>query len=497
MVFRTVAPASGGPLEVSWQTNFRPVIPSIALCVSWLFLLCLTLPSRAPSWRWIRLASFPALASIAIPITFNRTYTLGNPLRDLALPTITWTIMCKAVEICLVYSKGGPRPIRPFLPNTSKPVSQMAAANYAKYEWKQVDFPELLSWDRFIYAVDVLFLRRAGTSLILAKQGRALEWSQRGLNQWSRYLKLNKCRPQDIPAHSAVRRFGQPEMPLWTGLLQVLCVWMSFRWLYALAAPTSEMIDLMGFYLPVGSETTRNLWHRILPSRFTQKHLVLLGVPTSVFELPLATRLVMVASAGGAIFLAPGFLEALVLKVWTPTPATCFLASFERPLTSPGLARLWARSWHATSQRDYLNLALVMPFSQNQVLQLLYVFFWSGVQHSWMLSRLRTSPSAKLDLATLTSAMIDPSMITFFLSQGAGILIERAALDALPPSWKKHRTTIAVAKRVWMFSVLLLPGCLFLDSILQKKLMTKDIIDGFSLRSLALMLAGQKYPVSS
>lgn len=93
--------------------------------------------------------------------------------------------------------------------------------------------------------------------------------------------------------------------------------------------------------------------------------------------------------------------------------------------------------------------------------------------------------------------MIDPGMITFFLSQGAGILIERAALDALPLSWRKRRTAIAFAKRVWMFLVLLLPGFLFLDSILQKRLMTKDIMDGFSLQSLALMMAGRKYPVSS
>ncbi|CDW97579.1 hypothetical protein [Sporisorium scitamineum] len=168
MVFRT-APLPSTPLEASWDTNFQPVLPSIVICISWLFFLCLTLPSRAPTWRLIRLASFPALAAIAIPITFNRTYTLGNPLRDLALPTITWTIMCKVVEICLVYSKGGPRPIRPFLPEASQPVSQMGASEYAQYEWKEVDFPELFSWDRFVYGLDVLFLRRPGTSPVLAR----------------------------------------------------------------------------------------------------------------------------------------------------------------------------------------------------------------------------------------------------------------------------------------------------------------------------------------
>lgn len=114
-----------------------------------------------------------------------------------------------------------------------------------------------------------------------------------------------------------------------------------------------------------------------------------------------------------------------------------------------------------------------------------------------MFARLRPSPSDTLDLPTLLSAMIDPGMITFFLSQGVGVLVEQAALDALPPSWKKRRTTIAVAKRVWMFLMLLVPGFMFLDSMLRKRLMSKDIFDGFSPRSLALMFAGKAYAVSS
>lgn len=375
-----VASAVSKPLEASWEPNFRPALPSIAICVSWLFVLCLTLPSRSLAWRWIRLASFAAISAISIPLTFTRTATLGNPLRDLALPTITWTVMCKAVEICLVYSKGGPRPIRPFLPKMTVPVAKMEESHYAEYEWKEVRFPELLSWDRVIYALDALFLRRVGTSTIRPGQGRALEWSKRGLNEWSRYLKFNKCHHNDIRAHSSVRRFGRPEMPLKFALLQLLFVYISFSWLYALAAPTSETISVFGFYIPVGSASSCQFWHAILPARFTSKHLILLGVPTSAFELPALTRMAMVVTVDGGICLAPGLLEAVSLKLWKPSPATSFLSSFERPVTSPGLARLWARSWHATSQRDYLNMASVLPFSNHQVMEMLYVFFWSGVQ---------------------------------------------------------------------------------------------------------------------
>lgn len=110
-----------------------------------------------------------------------------------------------------------------------------------------------------------------------------------------------------------------------------------------------------------------------------------------------------------------------------------------------------------------------------------------------MFARLRTSPSAKLNLPTILNGMLDPGMITFFVSQGVGILVEKAVLDALPVTWKKQRRLIGLAKRLWMLTVLLLPGFVFLDSILQRQLMTKDIMDGFGFRALGLMAIGKKY----
>lgn len=366
--------------EASWEPNFRPALPTLALCILWLFLLCLSLPSRSASSRLLRLASFPPLAIISAHLAFDRTYTCGNPLRDLLLPTLTWSIICKAVEICLVYAAGGPRPARPFLSSGSRPVTEMQASKDGQYRWQTVDFPKPFSWDRVVYGLDVLFLRRPGTSLILPKQGRALEWSKRGLNEWASYLKVNKCQPHDIPAHSPVRRFGQPEMPLLPAFLQIAFIWTSFSWWYAIAAPSSEVISVFGFYVPIDEASSRSFLNAILPPVVSRHHLVLLSAPASAFALPLLTRLAMVITVGGAVFLAPGFLESLALLVWKPFPATCFLSAFEQPLTSPGLGRFWARSWHATSQRDYLNMASILPFSKHPALQVLYVFFWSGVQ---------------------------------------------------------------------------------------------------------------------
>lgn len=111
-----------------------------------------------------------------------------------------------------------------------------------------------------------------------------------------------------------------------------------------------------------------------------------------------------------------------------------------------------------------------------------------------MFARLRTAPPTNgLTLPTILTGMFDVGMISFFLSQGVGILLEKAVLDALPATWKKQRTLIGLAKRMWMFLVLVVPGFLFLDSLLQRQLMTKDILDGFGLRALGLMLVGKKY----
>ncbi|SNX82512.1 uncharacterized protein MEPE_01218 [Melanopsichium pennsylvanicum] len=489
-----VASTAGSRLpEASWEPNFSSALPTIGICVFWIFFLCLTLPSRSTAWCIFRLASFPALAALSISLTFDRNLTLGNPLRDISLPTITWTMICKTVEVCIVYSKGGPRWIRPFLPKSQNPVTKMEESEYAVYEWKEVAFPEFLSWDRFIYSLDVLFLRRVGTSPILPGQGRALEWSKRGLNEWSRYLRVNKCGPKDIPAHSPVRRFGQPEMHILAGSLQFLFVCLSFKWLYALATPASEVLQVLGLYIPIGSIASPRVWHAILPTAFTSRHLVLLGIPSSAFDLPLLTRLAMTVSMGGSICLTPGLLESITLLFYKPSPATSFLSSFERPVSSPDLAKLWARSWHSLSQRDYLNMAQVMPFSRHPVMHMLYVFFWSGVQHSWMLARLRTAPSAKINFPTILTGMIDPGMTFFFMSQSIGILAEKAVLDAMPAGWKKHQSLIGLGRRLWMFTVLVVPGFFFLDSVLQTRSMTKDIMDGFGFRALGSMVMGKKY----
>ena len=139
----------------------------------------------------------------------------------------------------------------------------------------------------------------------------------------------------------------------------------------------------------------------------------------------------------------------------------------------------------------FANSADFMNREMAQLSELRY--FWSGVQHSWMFARLRTAPTTKITLPIILTGMLDPGMIGFFLSQGAGILLEKAALDALPPAWKKQRKLVALARMIWKFTVLLLPGMFFLDSLLQRHVMTKDILDGFGLHALGLMVQGEKY----
>ncbi len=321
----------------------------------------------------VRLASFPAIVLLSLQLVLDRRMTLGNPLRDLALPILAWTIICKAAEICIVFAPGGPRPIRPF--HNSKLVTRMGE-DYAAYEWKLVDPPKMASWGRVVYALDVFLLRRVGTSPIRPREGRALEWSLRGLNDWSRFLRQNRCNPAQIPAHSTVRRFGQPEMAFYAAVLQMLFAVVSLRWIHALSHPC-QVFDIYGFWIPTSPASQK--WISLLPATAV-KQIRISGIPASAWKLPLPTLLFVVVTVGGAICLLPSAAEGLLLLVWKPRPATSFLAAFERPLTSPGLARLWARSWHATSQRDYLAMASLLPGSRNRTLQLLYVFFWSGVQ---------------------------------------------------------------------------------------------------------------------
>ncbi len=122
-----------------------------------------------------------------------------------------------------------------------------------------------------------------------------------------------------------------------------------------------------------------------------------------------------------------------------------------------------------------------------------FPFLVAALHSSWMFSRLRTPPSGPISIYSILNSMIDRGMMFFFLSQGVGILLEKAALDSLSPAWRKQRFLISAARRVWMFTVLILPGTVFLDSLLQQRLMTKDILDGFGLKALGLMMQGKKY----
>ena len=71
--------------------------------------------------------------------------------------------------------------------------------------------------------------------------------------------------------------------------------------------------------------------------------------------------------------------------------------------------------------------------------------------------------------------------------------IETAALEALPATWRKQRLLVSLARRAWMYAVLLVPGCMFVHSILQHRLITCAVLEGFSPRALALMLQGKAY----
>ncbi|PWZ03127.1 hypothetical protein BCV70DRAFT_209542 [Testicularia cyperi] len=476
---------------VNWDPNFVPALPSILLSFVWLFVLCYTLPERSAWWRLFRLSSFPLLYTTLVHISFNYDYTLGNPLRDLAMPTITWTVLCKAVEVCIIYSRGGPKTIRPFLPNAEHPVTAMVESDYSKYEWKEVDFAPLCSTERLIYAVDVIGMRRVGTSGVLPQQGRSLEWSKQALNKWAQYLKTRQCAPSEVPVHGPIRRFGQLEFPPIVSLLQFGFLYAGMRWLYALAAPSDPTVCLLGLFVP--ESFVPHDWLRKLPLAKPCK--LASGIPNSVFALPVATRLAMTCVFGAAVCFAAGIGESIGFPLLKRLhPPTGFLSAFDRPLTAPSISRLWARSWHGMSQRDYIHLSSLCPGSENRILYVVYAFMWSGIQHSWMFARLQDPPPTGYDPVTMLRSMFDPGMLTFFLCQAGGILLERAALDAVPVKLKQqHPRAISSLRQLWKVVVLLVPGPAFVDSVLKRDLMTKETLDAFTLSALVKMLQGKRY----
>lgn len=476
----------------SWEPNFSPALPIILSSCLWLWLLCFTLPSDTLLWRIIRVSSFPPLLVLLLQLSLDLRYTLGNPLRDLGLPTMTWSLVCKAVELCLTYAAGGPKPIRPFLKGSDCPVRRMSEAAYADYEWREVDFPSTWSWDRVVYSLDVFGLRRAGTSWLLPEEGRSLEWSKDALNEWSHYLKAQTCTPDQVPVHGPVRRFGQPEGSLVFSTLQVLFVVIGFQWIYALAAPSALTVCIFGVYIPVTSFASKYAWLDSLPFA---KDCSLSGIPNSALALPLATRLGLTLCFGGAVCFAAGLVETLALAAMGPLrPATMFLSAFERPLTSPSISRLWARSWHSMSQRDYTNMASLLPGSRHRAVFMIYVFMWSGVQHSWMFSRLLTPRPSAHSVLSILKGMFDPGMMVFFLSQAAGISLERAVLRSLPPGFtRQHPVATRWARKLWMILVLIGPGPFFVDSVLKRELMTKHTMQGFTPSALLRMTQGKAY----
>jgi hypothetical protein len=110
-----------------------------------------------------------------------------------------------------------------------------------------------------------------------------------------------------------------------------------------------------------------------------------------------------------------------------------------------------------------------------------------------MFARLRIPSGTPLTARAVLAGMVDPGMVGFFLCQAVGILIETAALEALPATWRKQRLLVSLARRAWMYAVLLVPGCMFVHSILQHRLITCAVLEGFSPRALALMLQGKAY----
>ncbi|EPQ30245.1 uncharacterized protein PFL1_02361 [Pseudozyma flocculosa PF-1] len=499
-------------LPSQWQPSFSPALPLLLGQFFWLFLLCLTLPSASTTLKLLRLASFPFIAYNALRISFDLSYTLGNPLRDASIPTVTWALLVKAIEVCLALTlnslydpakAGGPCWIKPFrIPtraeekdakvNSGGPVQELASGeDESALEWRPVPFPSWLSWGRIVYAVDVMCLRRPGTSLLLPNQRRALQWSQDDLNAWADYLRTEHKRPEQVPPHAHVHRFGQAETSILTAAAQFAFLGLGMSWIYLLASPASKTLCASGLVVPVSKRASSTLL-RIAPWLF-QRCSSPVDLP-SFFEIPLVSQLLTVAIFGAGVCFSTGLPEALLLKLWRPSPSTAYLPAFDRALSSASISRLWARGWHLFHSRDFVLISRLLPFGHTRPGKLFGSFLCSAAFHAFIFCRLRNTPLA-IGPTSVAHSMYDRGMYIFFLCQAGGILVERQALDLIKSTEfaKRHPRFIRMARRVWLFVVLFAPGRYFVDSVLSKGLMTKAIMDGFSPRALLLMVCGKTY----
>lgn len=369
--------------DVLWSNSIHAPIFSIILSLLLLLVSHLCLLDTSFRGAIFRLAlCFPTLFFI-IDILCNPQYSLGSFVRDTSWGVLSWHLVAKAIDVGVVYTLQGKPPPRWCVPDWAKEIKEKqngghhvghldgiqskktdekalhvwqrsiletrpewaVETNHLPQYWKLLALPDH-PMDCLLWAIDVITLRRHGTSFLFPNEMRALEWSQSRLQVAGKahqkysviQLKKNKD-PKVIP-------LGYSETPYVDAIVQMIIFIWAIDYISRLDISASD-----GFY-------------------------------TLSFAKQYAITFCL-----GALIAFPGDLPEVllfpVLQRWPfNVPCTTITPTYRNVARSKTVSELWGYRWHAISRRDFVRLGFLFPIGSTiRALTVLKTFFSSAVLH--------------------------------------------------------------------------------------------------------------------
>ncbi|PWN40792.1 hypothetical protein IE81DRAFT_348951 [Ceraceosorus guamensis] len=426
--------------------------------------------------RIIRLGLMLVTLYFVIDWAFNRQYTFGSTIRDTAFGAVAWHLFAKTLDVGLVYDLEGKPPPRWCVPvwqrvedgraneasvaerkgkRTQHHVAHASAAKPSFWQrtplpgrpawarqqklipqqWRLLDLPTSAA-DRALWALDVMFMRRLGTSWLFIEEMRALEWSKSKLEHAGAVQSEARRTGQALPRYKAeLQPFGYSEGSWWYAILDASLFGWAIVYVSQSHVPVKSRWDF--YHLPFAQQAALTLCVGVI-----------IGMPAALPEM---------------IFIP-------LTQIWPLNlPATAIIPTFRDVGRSRSLSELWGFRWHTISKRDFVRLARLLPIggSRNKAALLVKVFFWSGLFHSILLTRVTPPPSLS-DAWSIYRIFFLPGPMLFFLSQAFLILFEQSVsapllrlLGAYPaskeiPPWKG--ALIQVGMNLWTWTAMLATG---------------------------------------
>lgn len=369
-------------------------------------LVLFTGDKQATAGRLTRLSLLPITLYFAADFVFNRSYTFGSVVRDACFPAFGWHLLAKAFDVGIVFDielqEGKPLP-RWCIPDWEKeeqdrhilvgekPMLDRGASKRhrdgngtglkgkatTQLRWWQrsIKIPRRPTWavdgmiiprhwkivslpvhaaDQLLWTVDVMFLRRPGTSALFPNEMRALDWSMKKLQtageaQHQRAL-AGEPHATPLTLTKSLHPFGYVELsPIFALCDFALVVW-AYRYFNG--------VDL-------ARDSFSNFFANV----------------------PLHQQCALTLCIGTFIAIAQGPVDFVVLPLmlrWPlRVPETAITPEYRDVARSQSLAEMWGWRWHTRSQRDFIRLGRLIPIGapNDRVAAMLKAFFWSGVFH--------------------------------------------------------------------------------------------------------------------